>query len=171
MSRLYRPYTSIEVRCRVAMRQLGEIFPDEFIADNSRNLGAMLEMLLAKLADLLGCGVEDLRLDHDPALALRKKRSHFVHKTKQWIDFYTPDANDEHFLAYRPHGTKFAGSHDVKTRIRGDHGQFSDTALIKRERRRQKKQKKQTKRGKAWASRPLRSASRWPKGRKIRSRS
>ena len=55
------------------------------------------------------------------------------------MTYYIPDANDPEHLFYRPHGAQFAGSHDVKTRIRGDHGQFSDLALIKRERRRQKK--------------------------------
>jgi hypothetical protein len=41
-------------------------------------------------------------------------------------------------LNYLPHRTEFEESHDVKTRIRGPHGQFSDVALIKRQRRRER---------------------------------
>lgn len=148
---LYRPSIPLEVKCRVALRQLGNTDPDTMIklhrsrpdagymvaigARSPGGLGRLLPKLLAELADMLGCPVEALRLDHDPALALREKRPRGL--TAKWI--YTPDANDPNYLAYRPHGAEYAASHDVKTRIRGDHGQFSDITLIKRERRRERK--------------------------------
>src|SRR6185369_1150215 len=49
---------------------------------------------------------------------------------------YVPDANDPANLKYRPHGAQFDGTRDAQNRTRGEHGQFSDIALIKRERRR-----------------------------------
>jgi hypothetical protein len=150
--RLYRPAIPTHVKCRVALRAVGEIWVDEAIKAHHGGLGAFLDQLLFKLAGLLGCEVKDLRLDHDPALALRKRRG----EGKNTV--YTPAANDPEFLRYRPHGTQFAGSHDVKTRIRGDNGQYSDIVLIKRERRRNKK------RNKTSVSRPkLRGPKRkWP---------
>lgn len=134
MSRLFRPAIPAEVRCRVLLRQLGEMFPEAVIAEHRRGLGALAEALQRRLAELLQCTVKDLRLDHDPPLGLRPRSG------EGRATVYVPDANDPEFLAYRPHGTEFEGSHDVKTRIRGDNGQFSDITLIKRERRRQKKE-------------------------------
>ena len=134
MSRLPRPDPPIEVRCRVVLRQIGEMFPDQVIAAHPRALGKLLDSLLARLAPLLGCEVSDLRLDHTWALENRPKRF----KAGVHVDYY-PSANDPEWLGYRPHGTQFAGSHDVKTRIRGDNGQLSDNALAKKERRRQRK--------------------------------
>lgn len=182
MGRLYRPHVPVEVRCRVALRQLGEMWIDEVIERNrasakdayiksiapgvpKRSLGRLLEEKLAALADLLDCDVSDLRLDHDPALATRMKRT--VYKKT----LYSPDANDPEHLRYRPHGPEFDGSHLIKTNVRGDHGQFPDRVLIKRERQRLNKKMKK-KRGKL-RSAPLRSASRWPaKGtQKFNSRS
>ncbi|MDO8534229.1 MAG: hypothetical protein Q7S17_05750 [Xanthobacteraceae bacterium] len=172
MSRLPRPNPSTEVRCRVALRQLGEAFPetaldswryDRTIAPKYRKtgLGQMLETLLDRLAAKLGCAVSDLRLDHDPALENRLK----VFVKGVHVD-YEPLANDPDYLRYRPHGTQFAGSHDVKTRIRGDNGQLSDNALAKKERRRLRKLDPKRKKAK------IRSANRWPPrgSQKIQSR-
>jgi hypothetical protein len=164
MARLFRPTIPVEVKCLVALRQVAD--PDlnaapEAILAAERNRGALLALLLRMLAEMLGCTVKDLRLDHNPPLGARQRKG----EGKKTI--YDPPANSPAHLAYRPHGTQFDGSHDVKTRIRGDHGQYSDIVLVKRERRRQKK--KQKKRRK-WSSRPLRSASRWPKSRKIGGR-
>jgi hypothetical protein len=93
------------------------------------------------LADAFGCEVSELRLDHDPPLALRpQERRGLGRKT-----YYTPDANDPEHLFYRPHGAQHAASHDVKTRIRGEHGQFSDIAMIKRQRRRERPAKRKAK--------------------------
>jgi len=133
MARLFRPPIPLEVKCRVLLRQLGEMFPNAVITARPRGLGRLHALLMRQLADALMCLPEDLRLDHDPALALRERTG----EGKSTV--YTPAANDPEYLAYRPHGAEHDGSHDVKTRIRGDHGQFSDITLIKRERRRQKK--------------------------------
>lgn len=147
------------------MRQLGEMWPDQ-VLEEVTTYRPLLDMLLAKLAELLGCAVEDLRLDHDPPLALRPQERRGLGKKI----YYIPDANDPEHLNYRPHGAQFAGSHDVKTRIRGEHGQFSDVQLIKRQRRRERKAApKQACR----FSRPQKRTkkSTWPKNRKLQSRS
>lgn len=182
MARLFRPTVPVEVKCRVALRQLGEMWPDKAI-DARRHvpsnrlpprggLGAYLGELLERLADLLGCAVADLRLDHDPPLALRPQERCGLGGRKV---YYVPDANDPEHLKYRPHGTQFAGSHDVKTRIRGEHGQFSDIVLIKRQRRRNRHEQ-QVKTGLKpgfKAKKKMKSRSAWPpKGsRKIPTRS
>lgn len=132
MPRLYRPTVPVEVKVRVVLRQLGEMFPDDAIRGalgRRGRLGGFLTMKLADLAKLLGCEVSDLRLDHDPPLGARPKRGTGERTV------YTPGANDPEHLKYRPHGTQFEGSHDVKTRIRGDHGQHPDRVLIKKQRR------------------------------------
>lgn len=113
------------------------------------------------------CDRSELRLDHDPPLALRPQhRKGLGRKT-----YYVPDANDPEHLKYRPHGPQHDGSHDVKTRVRGDHGQFSDLALIRREKRRlgkaeRKPKPKWAKRGKKSTTAKARFArgkTRWPK--------
>src|SRR5690242_21536260 len=48
---------------------------------------------------------------------------------------YFPDANDPDHLLFRPQPTDAEASHDVKTRIRGAHGQHSDLALARKNRR------------------------------------
>lgn len=136
MARLYRPHIPLSVKVEVARRQLIER------GDRARvryptpakhlPLYKQLAHMLGTLAESMLCEVKDLRLDHDPPLGAREKTG------EGRGTVYTPDANDPEHLFYRPHGAQFAGSHDVKTRIRGDHGQFSDVALIKRERRRTK---------------------------------
>jgi len=134
MGRLYRPPIPIEVKVRVALRQLGEMFPDDAIKGalgRRGRLGGFLAEKLADLAKLLGCEVSDLRLDHDPPLGARQRLQYSSVVKPNYI----PDANDPEHLNYRPHGPQFAGSHDVKTRIRGDNGQLSDIALIKKNRR------------------------------------
>jgi len=161
MARLFRPAIPVKVKCRVLLRQLGEMFPDTVIVEHRRGLGRLAEALEARLAEMLLCTVNDLRIDHDPALALRSRSG----EGKATV--YDPPANDPEFLAYRPHGTEFAGSHDVKTRIRGDGAQFSDLALIKRQRRREKKAaeaKQRNKRQKFAARRQkIRGRWKWPK--------
>lgn len=153
MPRLLRPAIPLEVRCRVAMRQLGEMWPDDVIAANKRGVGKLLRVLLGKLAETLGA--EALHLDHDPALGAREK----VFKNGEHVG-YRPAANDPEHLIYRD-----AAAHRVKTNVRGEHGQHPDRVLIKKQRRRERPTS--PKRKTAWKSRPLRSASRWPKGRKL----
>lgn len=171
MARLYRPVVPLEVKCRVALGQLGETAIDKIIADNQprrdagymvgvvglpgRGLGRLLAHLLERLAESKECKIEDLRLDHDPPLAARKqKRKGLGRKV-----YFTPDANDPAHLFYRPHGPEYAGSHLIKTNVRGDHGQHPDRVLIKKARRAERGPK------------PKRRTKPWPKGRKIRSRS
>jgi hypothetical protein len=79
----------------------------------------------------LGCNRHDLRLDHDPPLAARPRFRRGLGKKT----YYQPPANDPDHLVYRPHGPEFEGSHLIKTNVRGDHGQFPDRVLIKRENR------------------------------------
>jgi hypothetical protein len=175
--KLLRPYIPIETRCRVALRQIGEMFPDQAIDGHRRNLRNYLFDLLSQLAVLLNCEMQDLRLDHDPALGQRRKIFHCgpVHVG------YDPPANSEWHLIYRIHA-----DHVVKTIVRGERGQLSDIALIKRHRRleekegtrppsyrtrmRLKRQAVKAKRGKTtWPKRPLRGTSKWPK-RKFNNR-
>ena len=166
MSRLPRPNPTVEVRCRVVLRQLGGVFVDDVIKANrfvprvtpSRSLSKLLHTKLTALAGLLKCEVSDLRLDHTWALENRPKRF----KNGVHVDYYPP-ANDPEWLAYRPQGTQFAGSHDVKTRVRGDNGQLSDNALAKKERRRLKKLDPHRRKAKiAQRKNP------WPKNRRFR---
>lgn len=181
MARLLRPSIPVEIKCRVALRQLGEAWPDDVILANrfvprvvpSRSLGKLLDRLLGQLATLLNCPREQLHLDHDPALENRMK----VFRDGAHID-YVPAANDPEWLFYRPYGAEFAGSHKVKTFIRGDHGQYSDAALARKNKRIAKKRAvnlaQNGKRGGALGTGrgKLRSANRWPpKGsRKIQNR-
>lgn len=142
--RLPRPHIPLKIRCLIVLRQLGEMWPHDVIQEWRANptvapehrptYGKLLAERLRLLAALLRCELADLRLDHDPPLGAREK----VFKNGEHVG-YKPGANDPEHLFYRPHGTGHAGSHDVKTRIRGDHGQFSDVALIKRARRRERK--------------------------------
>jgi hypothetical protein len=138
MARLYRPHIPLEVRCRVALRQLGTCADiDRKIMLESREAGGLgygrlLETLLRVLAVRFLCPEDQLRLDHDPPLASRPRfRRGLGRKTR-----YQPDANDPDHLSYRPHGPEFAGSHLIKTNVRGEHGQHPDRVLIKKERRR-----------------------------------
>lgn len=118
-------------------------------------LGRMLVSLLPQLAvKLAGSRAAKLHLDHEPALENRQRYADVtgIH--------YDPDANDPNHLVYRT-----VHEHYIKTHVRGDGAQFSDTALAKRERRRQKK--------KTAKVRKIESANRWPpKGsRKINNQS
>jgi len=148
MPRLLRPVIPTSVRCRVALRQLGEMWPDDVMAANKGRLGALLAELLAHLAKLLGCEVKGLHLDHDPALGAREK----VFRKGVHVE-YMPPANDPDSLMYRE-----ANAHRVKTNHIGDHGQHPDRVLIKRQRRREKPPKPKR-------SSPIRSAGKMPKGK------
>lgn len=144
MAKLYRPHIPLSIRVQVAERQieaLTKCLPTNELGvpyrdDPGRSFAARLAWDLAILSAVLGCKAEDLRLDHDPPLGARpQERRGLGRKT-----YYIPDANDPEHLRYRPHGAQFDGSHDIKTRVRGDHGQLSDLSLIKRERRRQRRE-------------------------------
>ena len=142
MPKLYRPHVPLSVRVEVASRQLRRQFGKpgtvKLIQKEYDTWALQLAHLLFWLAKAFGCEVSDLRLDHfDPPLAARQRTG------EGKATRYVPDANDPEHLEYRPHGVEFDRSHDVKTRIRGDHGQYSDVVLIKRERRRQKREAEQ----------------------------
>lgn len=141
MSRLPRPYIPLDVRLDVATRQIQTlmkltskpVYPDRL------SLRRQLDEALASLKDILK--TNSLDLDHDPALVNRRK----IHNRRGEIIRYVPDANDPRFLFYRA-----SDGHDIKTRVRGDHGQYSDLMLAKRERRRLRKKRKYR-----WASRSI----------------
>lgn len=143
MARLPRRHIPLEVKCRVALAQLGEMWPDDVIARwrpravgvllpeggpalVPGGLGRLLAALLGRLAGLLGCDVSQLRLDHNPALGARQKR---LDRAGAIIG-YVPDEHDPGFLIYRT-----AHGHHVKTNIRGDGAQHPDRVLIKRQKR------------------------------------
>jgi hypothetical protein len=115
-----RPYVPLAVRVAVSerlVRSLGGV-PSSAILSKTWRLGFNLN-LAARIKGLPdGSAFE---LDHDPPIAARP----FNKKTGK----YQPDANDVDHLFYRD-------DHRTKTFLRGDHGQYSDITLIKRERRR-----------------------------------
>lgn len=174
MARLIRPPISDHTKLAVVLRQLGEMFPTAILeaARKTRTIRATLTNRLCTLADLLGCEVADLRCDHDPALGARQK---VFNDAGEHVD-YVPAGSDPEFLFYRPHGAKYRKSHDIKTRVRGDHGQLSDIALVKRNRRQEEREgtrpksartRARERRAEIRAKRPkvkqkMRSASRWP---------
>ena len=96
--KLHRPHIPLNICHRVALRQL---------------------------AALLGCGIKDLHLDHDPALGARQRKG----EGKKTV--YIPDANDPEHLIYRD-----KHDHHIKTQIKGDGAQYPDRVLIARERKR-----------------------------------
>lgn len=168
MPKLLRPYIPLEVRCRVALRQLGST-PKQ-IDENCAAVGisgghgftVYLSILLPRLANKLSCAADDLQLDHDPALENRQKIV-----SMDQIGYH-PDANDPDFLIYRE-----KHAHHIKTNVRGDHGQFADNVIAKRERKRQRKIKgvRPLKRGVGFGRKSkVSSRSKWPAGRKLQSR-
>ncbi len=146
--RLVRPHIPLSVRCEVALRQLGRQHEAIEIVDaHHGQMRELLDHLLFELSCWLGCYATELHLDHNPALGLRK----FNKRTQK----YTPDANSPDHLVYR---TK--EDHDRKTRMRGDHGQYSDLTMMKRERRRKKKAAGKLKPKRKIQSRPFPDVSR-----------
>ncbi len=134
MPRLLRPPISTKTKLRVVLRQLGEMFIEQVIAEHRyvpretvfmRSWTKLLDHKLAALAELLRCDVEDLRLDHDPALGARRK----VFRNGVHVG-YVPDANDPEHLIYRE-----KHAHHIKTNVRGDGAQHPDRVLIKKNRR------------------------------------
>lgn len=125
MPRLLRPHIPLEVRCRVVLRQLGEMWVDDAVSHRKTSARRFLDELLSALAELLGCEPKDLRLDHDPALGARQK----IFRKGAHVG-YTPDANDPKHLIYRE-----KHAHHIKTNVRGDGAQHPDRVLIKKNRR------------------------------------
>lgn len=142
MSRLVRPHIPVEIRAKVIMRQAIECGMDRSAIDllpQAMKPSRIVRFLLARLFP-----GEQVHLDHDPALGARKK----VYRNGVHVD-YSPKANDPRYLIYR---TKT--EHQLKTNVRGEHGQYPDRVLIKKQRRLERG----TKRRKV----KIRSANRWP---------
>lgn len=144
MARLPRRHIPLSVRCEVAARQVERSGLSRAQFDEITPLSERLAFLLTALF-----GGRDCHLDHEPALVNRKQ----IRDVDGVLLRYEPDEHDPAHLMYRE-----KHDHLIKTTVRGDHGQFSDIVLAKRERRRQKK-----------ASGKKRKFN-WPRGRKIRSR-
>ena len=148
-----RPYIPLAVRLDVARRQLCASGMDGAKAAAKFSLGGptpiktRLDMALRILF-----GDNPFHLDHNPALILREFNSR--------IGRYTPDANDPAHLIYRTRH-----EHHIKTNVRGDGAQFSDTVLRKRERRRER-QRNQGRPKTKWPKRKLVSRSSWPRSGK-----
>jgi hypothetical protein len=140
--RLKRPFVPIAVRLDVIARQLQR--------DGKLMAVLTVSALTMKNSDRLAYllkamfGDEPVHLDHDPSLVLR----HYDDATGK----YTPDANDPEFLVYRT-----AEQHHEKTFLRNG-ADFSDAAKRRRKIKQERKENE--------PSRP----SRWPTGRKLRSR-
>lgn len=158
--RLLRPAIPDSVKCRVALRQLGEMWPDAVMAaaKDAGRIGKLAVELHARLAELLNCPPADLRLDHNPALGMRDKV--FV---KGVHVGYKPHANDPEHLVYRTHQ-----DHLIKTNVRGDGALHPDRVYIKRAKRLERAAANPEKFVRS--KQKLRSASRWSKGQKIPSR-
>ena len=142
MSRPPRTRPSIEVRLRVAYRQLGygQGVINEGVrqATAKRTLGRELDGTLRILATFLHCEVSDLRLDHNPALENREKLVELPNGRKHRMVIatngakvlcYFPSENDPDYLLYRAHGPEFVGSHLIKTNVHGDGAQHSYRAM------------------------------------------
>lgn len=156
MARLPRKHIPFGVRCQVAERQVLAmgLDPDQF---DARPLSLRLDFLLTALFRGETC-----HLDHDPALENREQ----VRDRDGVVLRYIPDELDPDYLIYRE-----KHAHHVKTNVRGEHGQYADNVIAKRERKRKKKMDDKAKpkresrsRKPKWSSRPF------PKGRKLQSR-
>ena len=141
--RLLRPCIPLKVRCRVALRQLGETWSDTVLHSWHGNYGLLLERLLRRLAVKLEA--DKLELDHDPALVLRQQD--FVKIDGKMTLKFTPDAADVDHLIYRSDTGHRHKTHGVR---REDSPEFSDRVLMKRQRRRERPKRK-----KLWPSRPF----------------
>lgn len=150
--KLLRPHIPIRTQCIVALRQLGEMWPEEVLSSRS-NKAVLLDDLLKRLSEMTGA--EDLQLDHQPALALREK----VFRNGVHIE-YRPHSCDPEYLIWRD-----KHAHRIKTIVRGDGAQFSDLALIRRQKRRERKAAEAKMRNKLskWRTRREEIKSRWPK--------
>jgi hypothetical protein len=128
MARLFRPYVPIKVQLRVAEDQLlaRGMPPPQFDPLTQRKLPAKQRLYLA-LRDLFD--ERKAQLDHDPALCNRRK----IMRHGSFIR-YDPDANDPAYLIWRP-----ADEHNIKTRVRGEHGQLSDLAIARKRKRSERK--------------------------------
>lgn len=145
MSRLPRPFIPFAIRVQVAERQAREE-GHSFLYPGERSKSKWLADLLLFLF-----GYAKVHLDHDPPLGAREK----IMRGGEIVG-YRPAANDPESLVYR-----LAVDHQIKTNVRGLHGQHPDRVLIKKQRRRERPQSKRRKAKIAqpnnfkWPSRPF----------------
>lgn len=141
------------MRLEVAERQLAE--RGTSISDDLKTVRSRTNLLGLALVLLFDEQNNRAELHHRPALVNRRR---YVRNGKV---FYDPPANSAEYLVYL-----LDDEHDIETRVRGQGAQLSDLAIA---RKRKRKEKKATRPKRKWPSRPLRSATRWPK-RKIQNR-
>lgn len=127
--KLPRPYIPLSVRERVIDEQMAEAKLQPTWA--ARTAKSISKRVRFKLEEFFGN--RPVELHHRPALVNRQRDG----------DDYIPRANDPDYLIYLP-----ADDHDIETRVRGQHGQYSDLAMARKRKRRERK-----------AARPKR---RWP---------
>ncbi len=128
--RLPRPHIPLAIRVIVAERQLAGINYEA----PAKPLGERLRKLLTFLGVLQDTGhIEKMELHHRPALVNRRR---YVRNGKT---FYDPPANDPDHLVYL-----LEDDHDVETRVRGQHGQYSDLALARKRRRKERKARRRS---------------------------
>jgi len=123
--RLPRPNVPFGNRVQVAERQYFEKYghaADWGSTGKPPSLKYKLTMLLRVLFDL-----RPAQLHHRPALLNRL----------QINGKYHPDANDPNFLVYL-----LASDHDIETRVRGPHGDYSDLAKARKRKRIERKTKR-----------------------------
>lgn len=151
----------LEVRCRVALRQLGwkpEAIEKRLLSEHRHSgglgYGWLLDFALGELCMQLTTPRNELPLDHDPALILRK----YNPRIKDVAARYTPHAHDPDALIYRR-----KGNHDEKTFGRKEGAERtvttkgSDIWLKSKFNRLEGRTKKREKK-------------KWPEGRKLQSR-
>jgi hypothetical protein len=127
--RLTRPYIPLRVRLQVAERQYKQRFgfwPD--FTGNKATLGASLRAILRDLFD-----GRKVHLHHFPALCNRQ----IISSKSEGVVCYRPSANDPDHLTYIE-----ADAHDVWTRVRGPHGDYSDLAKARKRKRVERKRKR-----------------------------
>jgi hypothetical protein len=163
--KLHRPYIPIATRVRVAERQLREhgrrvesrenLLKVVTLQRSSSGVVRRTPMTMGRILkfylQILGSTLTDrewssLELHHRPALCNRYRDM----ETGE----YLPPANDPEHLIYLPRG-----EHDIETRVHGVGAQRSDLG----QRRYLKKVAKNR-------SKDKKRPSRWPKGRKLRSK-
>lgn len=141
MPRLKRPYIPYTVREKVILRQLAEagIKPDWLAEDLpvKQRVDRYIRQLFGNVRP---------ELHHGPSLLNRRWNAH--------KGDYEPAANDPGYLVYLA-----PDDHDIETRVRGLHGQYSDLALARKRKRKERKAKRPKRK---WPSRPF------PKQRKFK---
>jgi hypothetical protein len=134
MSRLSRPHIPLHVREMVLDRQMREVgFKPSWASRQGRSVATRLRL---KLEEFFGCA--PVELHHQPAL---------VNRQYLGAGLYSPLANDPNYLVYLT-----ADDHDIETRVRGQHGQYSDLAMA---RKRKRKERKAMRPKRKWPSRRL----------------